>query len=215
MERVICVVLGYFFGLIETGYIYGKMKNIDIRNHGSGNAGSTNALRTFGVKGGAITFIGDLFKAIIACLVVRLVFGNMGYDPGMIHLLEMYAGTGVVLGHDFPFYLGFKGGKGIASTGGLMLMTSIIGAGPSFAVFIIIALTTRYVSLASICAISLMAILHIVTGQLGWLGMEGAVLYESYGVMIFLAVLAIYKHKTNIKRLIRGEENKLSLGKKK
>ena len=76
MERVVCLVIGYLFGLIQTGYIYGKMHNVDIREHGSGNAGSTNALRTLGVKAGIITFLGDCFKCVAAVLVVRGIYGQ-------------------------------------------------------------------------------------------------------------------------------------------
>ena len=120
MERIICLIVGYAFGLIETGYIYGRFKNTDIRQHGSGNAGTTNALRTFGTKGGAITFIGDLLKAVLACCLVWVVFHFMGIEP--VKMYMMYTGIGVILGHDFPFYLGFKGGKGIASSAGVALI---------------------------------------------------------------------------------------------
>ena len=110
MERIICLAIGYVFGLFQTGYIYGKLHNVDIRTMGSGNAGTTNALRTMGFKAGAITFIGDAFKCIFAVLTVKLIFGDSQAD--ILPLLSMYAGTGAVLGHNYPFYLKFKGGKG-------------------------------------------------------------------------------------------------------
>ena len=118
MERLICLGIGYVFGLFQTGYIYGRMHGMDIRKHGSGNAGSTNALRTMGVKAGAITLLGDCFKCVIAVLVVRGIFASR--CPEILPLLSMYAGFGAVLGHNYPFYLGFKGGKGIAATAGMM-----------------------------------------------------------------------------------------------
>ena len=116
MERLICIVIGYLFGLVQTGYIYGKIKHIDIRKHGSGNAGATNALRTLGWKAGTITFLGDCLKCVLAVIFVRVIFSQSAY----VELLAMYSGLGAVLGHNFPFYLNFKGGKGMASTAGLI-----------------------------------------------------------------------------------------------
>ncbi len=111
MERIICLVVGYAFGLIQTGFIYSKIKHTDIRNHGSGNAGTTNVLRTFGAKGGAITFLGDFLKAVIPVLIVGFIFREQGIEA--VKMYQMYTSLGVVLGHDFPFFMGFKGGKGI------------------------------------------------------------------------------------------------------
>lgn len=118
MERIVCILIGYIFGLFQTGYLYGRMNHVDIRKMGSGNAGSTNALRTLGVKAGVCTFLGDSFKCIFAVLAVRLIFG--GNYGEILPLLSIYAGLGAVLGHNFPFYLGFKGGKGIAAMAGLL-----------------------------------------------------------------------------------------------
>ena len=117
--RLIALGIGYAFGLCQTGYLYGKTKGIDIRKEGSGNAGTTNSLRVLGPKAGLITFLGDLFKAIFAVLLVKLLF--IDQYPSLLKVLELYAGFGAVLGHNFPFYLGFKGGKGIACTGGTVL----------------------------------------------------------------------------------------------
>ena len=119
MIRLICVAIGYVFGLFQTSYIYGKMHGIDIRTQGSGNAGTTNALRVLGKKAGAITFLGDALKCVAAVLLVQALFGASHGD--IRPLLAIYAGAGVVLGHNFPFYLGFKGGKGIAASAGMML----------------------------------------------------------------------------------------------
>ena len=119
MERILCVLIGYICGLFQTSYLYGKAHGIDIRNYGSGNAGTTNALRTLGAKAGAITLLGDCFKCVIAVVIVHLIFGKS--HPEMIRLLGMYAAAGTILGHNFPFYLNFKGGKGIAATAGLLL----------------------------------------------------------------------------------------------
>ena len=121
MERLVCLLIGYIFGLFQTGYFYGKTQGVDIRKMGSGNAGSTNALRTMGIKAGMITLLGDCFKCVIAVLVVRGIYGQSHAD--ILPLLSLYTGFGAVLGHNFPFYLKFKGGKGIAVTAGMILST--------------------------------------------------------------------------------------------
>lgn len=113
MERLICVLVGYVFGLIQTGYIYGKKNGVDLRKKGSGNAGTTNALRTMGWKAGAVTLLGDCFKCVAAVVVVHLIYGKTHTD--MMPLLSMYAGMGAVLGHNYPFYLKFKGRKRYSS----------------------------------------------------------------------------------------------------
>ena len=118
MVRIICLLIGYCFGLFQTSYIYGRLHGIDIRNYGSGNAGTTNALRTLGTKAGVITFFGDCFKCVFAVLLVHLLFGRT--YPDMIRLLAVYAAAGTILGHNFPCYLKFRGGKGIAATQGLL-----------------------------------------------------------------------------------------------
>ena len=119
MERLICLVIGYCLGLFQTAYFYGKMKGIDIRQHGSGNAGTTNTLRVLGTKAGLIVLAGDILKTILAVVVVTLIFGKS--NPETIYLLKLYAGAGAILGHNFPFYMNFKGGKGIAATAGIII----------------------------------------------------------------------------------------------
>ena len=116
MERIICLAIGYLFGMFQTSYIIGKIHHMDIRQYGSGNAGTTNALRTLGKKAGAMTLIGDMLKCVIAILIVDAVFKNRYQE--ILPLLGMYTAAGCVLGHNFPFYLGFRGGKGIAASAG-------------------------------------------------------------------------------------------------
>ena len=108
MERIICLVIGYLFGnIFQTGYWYGKFNHIDIREYGSGNAGTTNVMRTLGKKAGIITYLLDTFKAVFAALAVHFLFGR---NSDIEMLLFLYSGFGVVLGHNFPVYLKFKGG---------------------------------------------------------------------------------------------------------
>lgn len=214
MERIICVLIGYVFGLFQTGYIYGKLHHIDIRKEGSGNAGTTNALRTLGWKAGAVTLVGDAFKCVFAVLAVRVIFQNSHGD--ILPLLSMYAGMGAVLGHNYPFYMKFKGGKGIAATAGLLLSTTewwmvLI----CLVVFVLIVAVTRYVSVGSLAVVVIYLFEIIYMGQSGAYGMEPNFLYEMYGIAAFLMVLAFFKHKANIGRLLNGTENKISVGKNK
>ena len=103
LVRIICLLIGYAFGLIQTSYIIGKMHGIDIREYGSGNAGTTNAMRTLGRKAGFMTFAGDMLKCLVATLVVRLIFGTSHAD--IVPVLCAYAAAGAILGHNFPFYM--------------------------------------------------------------------------------------------------------------
>ena len=209
MERLICVAIGYLFGLFQTGYIYGMINHVDIRKHGSGNAGTTNALRTLGWKAGAITFIGDCLKCVLAVLLVRFIFA----DSSHVELLAIYAGLGAVLGHNFPFYLNFKGGKGIASTVGLILAVNPVMFLIVAIVFIAIVWFTQYVSLGSIVIMVLFVIQVVIYGQMDGFSLTGGELYEFYAIAIVLAALAIWRHRANIKRLATGTENKTDLRK--
>lgn len=213
MERLICVIIGYAFGLIQTGYIYGKRQGVDIRKKGSGNAGTTNALRTMGWKAGLVTFLGDCFKCVFAVVLIHLIYGKSHAD--MIPMLSMYAGMGAVLGHNYPFYLKFKGGKGIAATAGLLLSTTNIWIVLiCLVVFVGIVGVTRYVSLGSLAVVIIYLVSVIVYGQMGGFGiMDNGYLYEMYAIAAFLMISAFYKHKENIKRLLSGTENKISVGK--
>ncbi|MGN0415024.1 MAG: glycerol-3-phosphate 1-O-acyltransferase PlsY [Agathobacter sp.] len=212
IARIIALAIGYVFGLFQTGYIYGKSKGIDIRKEGSGNAGTTNSLRVLGWKAGAITFLGDLFKTIFAVLLVKLIFKNS--YPDFVKVLELYAGFGTVLGHNFPFYLQFKGGKGIACTSGMILAVLPISAPVSLVLFISAVAITRYVSLGSILVVCSYLIQVIIFGQLGYLHLAGGALVEFYIVSACFTGMALWKHKENIKRLVNGTENKLGAKKK-
>lgn len=209
MERLICLAIGYLFGLFQTGYIYGMINHVDIRKHGSGNAGTTNALRTLGWKAGVITFIGDCLKCVLAVVLVRLIFA----DSSQVELLAIYAGLGAVLGHNFPFYLNFKGGKGIASTAGLILAVNPVMFLIIAVVFIAIVWFTQYVSLGSLVIMVLFVVQVVIYGQMGGFGLAGGELYEFYAIAVALAALAFWRHRANIKRLITGTENRTDLRK--
>ncbi len=213
IARIISLLIGYIFGLFQTGYIYGKNKGIDIRTEGSGNAGTTNSLRVLGWKAGAITFVGDLLKAIFAVLLIKLIFGGTyGADT---KVLELYAGFGTVLGHNFPCYLQFKGGKGIACTSGVILAVCPMAAPICLLLFILAVGITRYVSLGSILVVCSYLIQAIIFGQLGYLHIEGAALSEFYVVSACFTAMALWRHRANIKRLLTGTENKFGMKKEK
>lgn len=213
MIRLACLGIGYLCGLFQTSYIYGKCKGIDIREYGSGNAGTTNALRTLGLKAGLYTFLGDTLKTMLAILLVNLLFKDNYSD--MIKLLSMYAGAGAILGHNYPFYLKFKGGKGIAATAGIVLTFDPIMAILGIITFFTTFFTTHYVSLGSLLVYIGIVTETIILGQLGLFGMSQPLLFELYALVIALAALAFYKHRANIKRLLSHTENKTYLKKKK
>ena len=121
--RIVCLVIGYVFGMFQTAYILGRSKGIDIREHGSGNAGTTNAMRILGKKAGLIVFLGDLLKSLLALLLVGFLFGKS--HPEAVYLLKTWTFAGVVLGHDYPVYMNFKGGKGCRRHGGICLRFSL------------------------------------------------------------------------------------------
>ncbi len=207
LPRVVSLLIGYLFGIIQTAYIYGKLNGIDIREHGSGNAGTTNALRVLGKKAGVIVFLGDAFKCVFAVLAAKLLFGAS--EPELLPLLGTYGAAGCILGHNFPIQLGFRGGKGIACTAGLLLATNLAMTGVALVSFVGIVALTRYVSLGSIVVVLEYIGMLIFLGQRGVFGMSQAALIEMYVVGGCLTAMAIYRHRANIKRLLNGTENKI------
>lgn len=213
MVRVICLLIGYLFGLFQSAYFYGKAHGIDIRQHGSGNAGTTNTLRVLGTKAGLIVFAGDCLKCMAAVWLVRLIFGNSYHE--IIYLLCLYAGAGAILGHNYPFYMGFKGGKGIAATAGMVLSFHPYFIITGLIMFFVPFFVTHYVSLGSLLVYAALMIQLIIFGQNGFFAeMTQGQLIEMYILFGYLMVMAYWKHRENIKRLIRGTERKTYLSKK-
>ena len=198
-----CLIIGYLFGCIQTGYLYAKAKGVDIRKYGSGNSGATNTLRVMGKKAGVITYIGDALKAVLAVLLVRFVVLPDSSIGGT--LLTALTGLGVVLGHNYPFYLKFKGGKGIAVTSAVVIMIDWRIALPLFFVFVIVAYVTRYVSVASLSTVTLVPIFIAIFH------------WDNKGVIVVSVILVIFawiRHRENVKRLIAGTENRFGSKKK-
>lgn len=212
MVRVICILIGYVLGLFQTSYIIGRAHGIDIRDYGSGNAGTTNMLRTMGTKAGLLTFAGDCLKCILAVVLVRQLFAKNYRD--ILPLLSMYGAAGVILGHNFPFYLKFRGGKGIAATAGFVLSFHPIMAICGIIIFFTIFFTTHYVSLGSILVYVGILIELPILGQAGYFHMDQFHLNEMYVAALFLALMAFWKHRENIKRLLSKTERKTYLTKK-
>ncbi len=187
------IVIGYVLGNFSSSYVFCKIfKNEDIRNYGSGNAGATNVLRVFGAKLGLLTFLFDALKGALAALIGIWLFGETG---------ALLASVSVIVGHDWPVALNFKGGKGIATSIGLMAVINPIIVIIAVILGILIIYKWRYVSLASI---SVMALVPFI----------GLLIVRPFNVDFFIftiiiAGFAIYRHKSNIKRLIDGNESKI------
>lgn len=196
----ICLAIGYLFGCFSTGYIVGKRSKVDIRKYGSGNAGTTNAFRTLGKKAGIITFLGDFIKAVIPILLVRfLIFPDQEYTK----LLETIIGFGVVMGHNYPFWLRFKGGKGIAVTAGVFASFDFRIIPVGIILFATVVLVTKYVSVGSLLIALLLPVWIAITQQ------DNTYYIPMIGVALCFTCSAIYKHRANIKRLMNGTENKI------
>ncbi len=211
MERMLCLAAGYLCGLFQTGYLYSRRHHVDIRKEGSGNSGSTNVLRVMGFKAGLIVFMGDFLKTLVPCLLTRLIFRE---TPEIKNLMVLYTALGVILGHNFPFYMGFKGGKGIAATAGLLVAMDIRVAAVCLTVFIVIVAVTRFVSLGSLVVVTIFLAGMVFFGQRGDYGVGTGFLAEFYVVSFVITAMAFWRHRSNIVRLIHGNENKIGTKKK-
>ncbi len=185
--------IAFLIGSVPTAYWYAKyVHNLDIRQHGSGNIGATNSLRVLGKKAGIIVLFIDLLKGLIPVLIAR----KLGFTPENTLLVGIFA----VLGHLFSPFVGFKGGKGIATAFGVILAFSPLGALASVAAFGIILYATRYVSLGSIVGVLVFLVYTLVRFQ-GNLQIQL--------LAAGLTALLIFSHRENIKRLLKGIENKV------
>ena len=200
LQIIICIVLGYIVGSFSTGYIIGIINHVDIREMGSGNAGTTNAFRTLGKKAGIITFIGDFLKAFIIVLLVRFVIYS---DVEYVKLLELICGFGCVLGHNFPVWLKFHGGKGIAVTAGVFVAIDPLILPVGIPLFAILVLTTKYVSVGSLAVLTLFPIWNALRFR------DLPCYWAIVGVSCLYTAMAFFQHRQNIKRLLNGTENKI------
>ena len=206
LTGIVILIIGYAFGCFSTGYLVGRMNGMDIRSTGSGNIGTTNALRSLGAKAGAMTFLGDLLKTFIPTLLVKFVYcPQMGYGADLTYMFTLFAGLGVVLGHNFPITLHFKGGKGIAVSAAVIIVSNMnpVFIGIGLAVFVIVVAITRYVSLGSLIVVWYIPAFSVLYYR------ESPYFSVILVVSLIFTLLAYIKHSANIKRLLNGTENKL------
>lgn len=206
----LCAIASYLIGSLNFSIIISKIKGDDIRNHGSGNAGSTNMLRTYGKKTAALAFIGDILKGVFAILLAKLCssfIAGSEVDSFDYNTLTALCGIFVVLGHNFPVFFGFKGGKGIATSEAVIFMYNWKVGLIVLAVFIIFVVITRYVSLGSVMgAVTAPVSTFVIYAVVNTYNCKYLPLII---LSVFVGILAIVRHHKNIKRLLNGTESKL------
>ena len=199
MIRILLLIVGYICGLFTTGYVLASARHIDIRHQGSGNIGATNSMRVMGPLGGILVLLGDLLKSYIPCMIVKYLFRN---DPAVMSYTA-WTGLGAVLGHVFPFYLHFNGGKGMSTVAGMLLALDAPLGGMLMLIFVVLVLTTRLVSLASCLCLAFMVagvfVKHFPP--------------EPAAIVCLIAALNLWRHKGNIQRLLAGSESKIEFRK--
>ena len=205
---IIVVIISYLLGSISFSVIISKkLAGFDVREKGSGNAGATNMLRSVGIKGAVLTLIGDCLKGIVAILVA-VIAGKIAQNADKALLVQL-AGIAVVLGHTFPIFFNFKGGKGVATALGVVLVTNWqIGLICLVFALVLMALS-RMVSLGSVGACVLFPVLVLFIKN-NYIVTEGSS-YLIYSII--LAIIVAFNHRSNIKRLLNGTENKKSFKK--
>ncbi len=194
---ILAAAAGYLLGSLNSALIVGKFYSVDVRQHGSGNAGTTNTMRTLGKKAALFVLLGDIAKGLLAYAAGYFICG--GQLDGMI------AGTAAIIGHIWPVYFGFKGGKGVLTTLAVLFMLDWRAALGLLCVFIVILILTRFVSLGSVVGAFLFPFVEILFGRNT----------ETIIFSAIIAVLIIVMHRSNIKRLLSGTESKFSFGKRK
>ncbi|MCF7919493.1 MAG: glycerol-3-phosphate 1-O-acyltransferase PlsY [Candidatus Cloacimonetes bacterium] len=200
---IISLMIAYLIGSIPFSFIFGKLRGIDLREHGSGNVGATNALRVLGTKTGIITLLLDMGKGLLAVEIGRMLLGS-----GIEWQLVLVA-VAAIAGHIFTIFLRFKGGKGVATSAGVFIDLLPIPCLLALLLFIIIVSITRYVSLGSItAAFFLFSYMLVVAIRNNFTNLP------SLAVVTLVAGFIIIRHKSNIQRLLQGNENKISFKKK-
>lgn len=201
---ILTALSGYLLGSVNSAVIVSRaLEKDDIRTHGSGNAGMTNMYRVFGKKAALLTTLGDLLKAIVAVLLARGIFAWIGvslvFDPGYL------AGLFVLIGHIFPIYFGFRGGKGVMPAVGVVLMVNPAAFGVMAAIALPLFLATRTMSLVSVVSAAVLPVVTLTLGLLQKSRPLAATLFT-----LAYAVLVIVSHRSNIKRLLSGSEKPIA-----
>lgn len=194
-QYALVIVVSYLLGSIPSGLVLGKLRGLDVRRYGSGNIGSTNVLRTVGIREGVLVLVADVLKGVLAVVMGRYIIGT---PAG-----EMAGGLAAVAGHDWSIYIKFQGGRGVATAAGALLVMSPAVAGAAICLFIVVVALTRYVSLGSMTA---------ALGAVAIMGALTALDREPVEYLIYIgiaAALIIFQHRDNIARLLSGTESKL------
>ncbi|MCA9735754.1 MAG: glycerol-3-phosphate 1-O-acyltransferase PlsY [Deferribacteres bacterium] len=203
LNVIVIIVVGYLVGSFPTAIITGKLlKGIDIREHGSGNAGGTNVFRVLGKGPGIFVMAFDIFKGIVATYYVsQIAFTDIGLSPVY---LQIIAGLSAIVGHIWTIFAGFKGGKGVGTAAGMLVVLYPIAILVCFIIFLVIVFSTRYVSLGSILAAVFLPVVLFVMHTVFDRPVEPVLM----GLASFIALLIVFTHRTNIQRLINGTENR-------
>ena len=210
MSVVLMLVIGYLLGSLNFSIIFTKIfAKTDVREHGSGNAGFTNTIRTAGKKVGILVFVCDALKAIVAILVSLAVVKWIPFDE-YVQYGKYAAALGAVLGHNFPLYYGFRGGKGIVVSIAIIYSLNWISGCITLGSFLIVFAITGIVSISSLTGAAAVMIGTLVMFLNGWAGVDAVQL----GLMVVMGVLAFYMHRANIKRLLNGTESSFKKKKK-
>lgn len=202
MTALVAIIAAYLIGGIPFGFLIGKMRGVDIRQVGSKNIGATNVFRSVGKPWGLLAFALDFLKGFLPCLAVGILVGNLAIEETW---LPLAVGITCVIGHMLTPYMRFKGGKGVATAFGMLvaLVPGLVGV--AFAVFIVFFACSNYISLGSCAAAAFLAL----GVWFPWLGAPG---WHDPAQAIFVTLIAlfvIWKHRSNIKRLVSGTENKI------
>ncbi len=187
---ILCALTAYLLGSVSTGILLSRREGLDIREAGSRNTGASNVLRVLGLRDGVLTFLGDGLKAVLAVLAGRWIAGDNG---------ALIGGLFVVIGHNWPLFFGFAGGKGIACSTAVILMTFPLPGAIAVAACVAVICLTRYISLGSMTMLFVFAVLLLFTQPFLWTGAWA----------ILLLTLAVWRHRANVDRLLKGTENKL------
>jgi acyl phosphate:glycerol-3-phosphate acyltransferase len=192
------LLAGYLLGCFSTGILISKQAGVNIREAGSKNTGASNVLRVLGLGRGAITFLGDSLKAVLACWIGSLLLPGATF--GIDRFGAMVGGLGAILGHNWPVFFSFKGGKGIASSTAVLLFVDPLLGGIAIALCVLVIVWKKYISVGSL------------TMLFTFLALTCAFHYDQWFACVFAAVLfllGLLRHKTNLQRLREGTENKI------
>lgn len=200
IAAIVAVLASYLLGATPFGYLAGRLKGVDVRTMGSGNIGATNVFRVIGKPTGIAVFVLDFLKGF-----VPVVLGQRLVEEGVLpEWIAVLLALATILGHNYTFWLGFRGGKGIATSAGAIVALLPLAVGIAAVVWIVLALTTRYVAVASLGAALAIPLVVLVVGLRG-----GSMDVPLLAFSILVAMLAFVRHRANLERLMQGSEHRI------